>query len=223
MRSRGPWILFLVGAILALLIGAKPLIDDATRDRQIILASPAAPGVFAHPEISLRRGAVACIGPVTFRPDVKQVAVIVVGKSDPPSVIRITAHAGGRSQGGLAGTANGLATTVAAPVSFDRAQSGQVCVSNPSRRPVGLIGTTEPIYVGAVRTTVDGKPQPVSATLLLLGRPSSLLGRIDDAVRADTMLTGVLPPALGWLLLALVLVGIPVAILKAVAGTFRDE
>ena len=111
------------------------------------------------------------------------------------------------------------------PVRFSTPIDGHICLKNLGRKSVALIGTNEPRSLTLARTTVNGKRSAgdARATLLILTAadrsPGGSFGELSRHL--STLSGGITPVWIIWILAILLVVGVPVAALLALALALR--
>jgi hypothetical protein len=204
-----------------------PLRKDAERKRDIVISTPTLVGLITVATTDLAADDSACVQPITFTPESRQVQITV--QSDGPRSLQVNAQAPGWSEGHPI-TSGGGRAILRVPIAPPRTVTGQLCVTNTGRGKASLVGTDEPRSRTVVHETVNGKPGPEGRTFavsLLGAGPQTLLQRLDDAVRgASTLSGGLAPTFLLWILLVLGLIAIPVFPVVAfvlAAGGYRSS
>jgi hypothetical protein len=210
MRKWRPATLFLICAGLTLVVGTIALVRYATRDHNIIVASPSTPGVFEDGRVLLNPGDQLCVSGVNFIPQANRVRLVAETKANPVPPLRVTARAGGQTITTIVDDyVSGRVTEILAPAHFNKPVNGSVCARNIGKAKVGMASSTEPRYYTAAVTTVNGHKTDGRASLQLMAPgQNSILGRMSTAVRQDATLTGTLSRPLVWLLLFVVLIGL---------------
>lgn len=204
-----------------------PLRKDAERKRDIIVSTPTLVGLLSVANTDLAPHDTACLTPVTFTPEARQVQLTV--QSDGPRFLQVSAQGPSWAERHPV-TAGGGRAILRVPVDPPRTVTGELCVTNTGRGKASLVGTDEPRSQTVAHVTVNGKPGPQGRTFavsLLAKNPQTLLARLDDAVRgASTLSGGLAPTFLLWILLILCLIAIPVFPVLAfvlAAGDYRSS
>jgi hypothetical protein len=204
-----------------------PLRKDAERKRDIVVSTPTLVGLLAVATTDLSTHDTACLTPITFTPQARQVQITV--QSDTPRSLLVLAQGPGWTERHAVTTSGGRAI-VRLPIDPPRTVNGRLCVTNTGRGKAGLVGTDEARSQTVVQETVNGKPGPHGRTFavsLLGAQPQTLLQRLDDAVRgASTLSGGLAPTFLLWILLVLCVIAIPVFPVLAfvlAAGGYRSS
>jgi hypothetical protein len=107
-----------------------------------------------------------------------------------------------------------------------RAQTGALCVRNAGSSRLLFTGTTDPLSIGPVQTSVDGKKLDGQAIELELLEAStqSVLGRLGTIVHRAADLTGNLMPFwLAWTLVVGLVIGTPIAVFAGFWSTLRAD
>ena len=226
-RRRRPGPLAAAGLLLAVvvLLGFLPWL---LRERPAVSSTPIVrpPSVIA--ELQLRPDEAACVSDVLLGPDAEEVAVEVTRTpraAGPP--LEVTARAPGfRAEGRAPGGYN-RRTAVEIPIAPARrpVRGGRVCVRNAGRADVWFLGTVEERALSTQRTTIDGRPARVQLALTLQERENRGLaartGQLLD--RAATFRPGYLGPAVLWVLLGAVALGVPAAALLALRRAVDED
>jgi hypothetical protein len=194
-----------------------------TFDRDVVASTPALGAIESRYTISLRRGDEVCVRPVTLTGR-SQLARFRVLDADGPPVppLEITARAPGyEAKTTLSGyDAPGDQIPPAKVEAPDRELRGEVCARNTGSEPVELIGTDEIRSQVPAETLLNGEPQPnkeIELTLLE-DRKAGLIERPGDLVEhARTLTADFAPEWLLWIVLVLVVAGIPIG---AIAGLY---
>lgn len=99
---------------------------------------------------------------------------------------------------------------------------GEFCVRNRGRRAVALQGSTEFRTDTRQTTTVGGKQVPNMTLRLFEGQPKSFITELPRILdRAALYKVGFLRSWMLWVLLVVVLAGVPLAVLYALADSLR--
>jgi hypothetical protein len=204
-----------------------PLRKDAERKRDIIVSTPTLVGLLSVATTDLSTHDRACLTPITFMPEARQVQITV--QSDAPRSLLVAAQGPGWAESHQV-TSSGGRAIVRVPIAPRRTVTGQLCVTNTGRGKASLVGTDEARSRTVVQETVNGKPGPEGRTFavsLLGAKPQTLLARLDDTVRgASTLSGGLAPTFLLWILLVLCLIAIPafpVVAFVLAAGDYRSS
>lgn len=198
------------------------LVREGKREKETVVATPSPPGVFSHPTVAVERGQRICIAPFSIPGDADQGQLILAG-GDRPSRLRAEVTSGSRRARAVLETPAQAGVVSYARFPLPDTRSGataRFCARNSGPGTARLLGTDEGRFQTFTRTAVDGKQSPVTATMVLVdSTPHSLFARVDDAVGDVSRLTGGVPKALLWLLVALVVIGIPAATVTAVVSS----
>lgn len=230
MRRSAAASLLVVVAILA----AWKLVPFLAATAPAIEATPVPPPIVPGKGLPLKPGSRICVDEVVFTGDSRYVQLSTVGPGSqgrPP--LKVTASAPGYRSASLVppGTP-GRFTARLEPPAGER-PGGTVCVRNSGKRttrlealpPAAYTAAGEPFYLIRSRTTRDGKPTDYSMSVSLLRSTSA--SRLSDlpGVVANSAVLPPVAPALVWLLIALLVVGSPLALAAAVglAAGRRDE
>ena len=221
MARWSPFKLAWIGAAVALVIGGYMLVNRGLRQHDIIVASPSPPGVFVDGRLPLEPGDRACVGPIRFSPASGRIRLVVETRATPVPQLIVDPVTPVESAAIVVDDyPSGKVTQILVPFKIPEATSGRVCVKNSSRRgTVSLASTDEARYLSLSKTTVNGKPSTMQASLQLLApKRSTIVERLPVAVRQDAQLTGVLPRWIVWLLLF----GVPIAIIAGPLYVMTD-
>jgi hypothetical protein len=224
---RRPFIAAIATAVVVVVGIVFPLRKDAERKRDIIVSTPTLVGLLSVATTDLSANDTACLTPITFAPEARQVQITV--QSDGPRSLQVVAQGPGWTERHPV-TSGGGRAIVRVPITPPRTVTGRLCVTNAGRGKAGLVGTDEARSRTIVQETVNGKPGPEGRTFavsLLAKNPQTLLSRLDDAVRgASTLSGGLAPQFLLWILLVLCLIAIPafpVIAFVLAAGDYRSS
>ena len=203
-------------AMLAVLLAAglywfKPA---TTNDRAMRTGTPVPVARGEAVPVRLPAGERACLSEVGLTARTGLVVVNVATRGRRPSPLTLSAGAPGyRASARVPAYEDGkdVAVPLAAPGSDVVAE---LCVENGGERSVWLRGTTEPLTMTRSVTTVDGEPQSADVSVTLLkARPASLADEGGELLGvATTWKPGFVWEPLLWLLVALVLVGVPLGV-----------
>ena len=210
----------LLGLVLVAGAAAKWWLPFVRVDRRVVISTPSPQALAKLSIVGLTAGQTACLDPVAFDPrgNVAVFQVGTFGRRDVP--IEFLARAPGHRERIRARVPQ---DSVPLALRFDppnRPTLGEVCVRNRSKKLVALIGTEEPRTLSRPVVRVDGREQPNIDVALQFhqARERSILQRLPEMVAA---VAAYKPPPFGrpllWLLLALVVLGLPVAVMVAFA------
>ena len=101
---------------------------------------------------------------------------------------------------------------------------GELCVRNDGDESARLLGTTELRTYTRLQTELDGEPVDADLTLAFYrAEPQSAVARLPVLVERMAALRGFVGfEPLVWLVLVAVLLGVPLLVLRALAGALRD-
>ena len=227
MRSRllGPIVLLATFAIGALWF----YVPHLTEDHPVVLSTPSLVGYQSTKEVVLHRGQQACISPVPLEPALRTVRIVLHARGAAASALELELRAPGyRGAGRFAGYPSGGVINVEAAVSPapPRDADGTLCVRNPGRHSVGLVGTDEPVSVSLPSTMLDGKPAGAvdPAITFLGGPPRSMISYAGTILgRASDLTGGFVPLWLLWPLALAFVVGAPLALAWALFISLEPE
>jgi hypothetical protein len=214
----------LVPALLVLLVFAigavKWYVPWLTLQRTVVTSTPSLDGISYRAEVKVPAGKTACIRPLPLDPGVRQVRMLLDVSGAQAPVVELTLRgAGYEGRGRFAGYPLSSATIVVAQLSHapSRAEDGELCLRNTSRRAIGLVGTSEPDSVTVPVTYIAGKPtgETDPAITFLTGEQRSVLQRAGTVLDRAAAFTGVVPGWLMWPLALLFFAGLPLAVAAA--------
>jgi hypothetical protein len=209
----------IAGLVAVLALVAVPFL---TKDRVLPAVVPQPPALERVALVRVRPGGRACLNGIVVDP-YSQIAQIKVGTRGAPGLPITLAldgagyHAVGHAAGGYADNST-LAIPVRAP---RRATEVNACVRNDGPHIALLYGANDRATAAAT-TTVDGRPITTNYDLAFHeARPTSFAHRASAiAARVTRFRPG--GPWLAWLLAGLVLAGVPVALVAAVASSAEE-
>jgi hypothetical protein len=179
--------------------------------------------------VAVPAGERVCITGMPWGPQARYVELQMlpgVRARTPPVAVEATGPGGYRATGtiaaGLRQNEKGVARIAAAPDEV----TGTLCATNRGRRALSLYGVPKQgrFVVPGVRMTVAGEPvldRQLSVTLLS-SPDQSLIGRMGDVLWHAAAWRPIGTWAL-WILMALLLVGTPVAVAVALARAAADD
>ncbi len=202
----------------------------ATRESKLVYTLGVGP---AAPSWTSKPGKQVCQGPITPPSDAFDRVVISLGtyfKPGPPVevVVRDAATSRALARGKLAGGYPDIADApehaVAIPSTSLR-RAADVCIRNTGRRRVAVYGAPG-ISHRTSTAIVDGKPAGGTDLAVRLDRdhPRSLLSRLPTCSRTPRRSRrSWSAPWTFWVLLGIVLLGVPALLARAIAGALRDD
>lgn len=227
-RSRVLPLAALVAAGLFAVAFATSLMPWLTRERQFVSSTPTSLSTFALTDLRLRHKGSLCVRGFALDSTAEGLQLLVhdVAKAGITPPLRVVVRARGyRSVGRVAG-GYPFNVPVIVPVhppthDVDRAQT---CIRNEGKK-IALVGTAVPRELAKVNVRLDGRtvvPQPW-LTFVQLPAASILnrFGEILDRVAAFRPFPAV--PLLLGVLALLVLVGVPLAVVGALALAERED
>ena len=166
-------------------------------------------------------GSRLCLNRVAFDARTRQALVKVMTRGGPPQPLVVTAPQTRTilrrySDGGEVGA------QLTPPA---RSRLGTICFENSGRRPVWMAGSDDPRRQFRGTTTIDDDAPPAELSLELFERrPERLRSRPAEILDWMALWRPALfaEPVL-WVLLVLVVAGVPVGVLWAFASSVRDE
>jgi len=218
----------LVAVALFALAFALSLVPWLARDRQIISSTPTSLSATALTDLRLRSGALLCVSRFGLDDSAAGLQIMArdVAKTGITPPLRVEVQA--QSYRSVARLAGGYPFDIPVVVPL-RAPTGdvddvRVCIRNEGKA-MALVGTKEPRDLSQVRVRLDGKEVVVQPWLTFVERrPASVLERsseILDRVAAFRPFPAV--PLLLGMLAVLVLVGVPLAVVSALALAQRAD
>jgi hypothetical protein len=216
-----------VTAAAIIAIGALVLFAPfVSRSREQVSSTGASPPFSNVTPVRLPASSVLCMTDVTIDTDARIAQFTVIPGTSPAPPLRVSAHGPGgyRSpEGDVPGgqRAPGPRTAPIRPPTHP--VIGEVCVRNAGRVAISLVGTTEDRTSGREQAVIDGAPIKPDVQLTLLARGHrTLLQDMPAVVRHMAVFKGSFVSAgLLWILLLLVMLGVPALVVGAVAARER--
>ena len=223
---RRPVIIAAVTAV-AFVVLAVLLFDRALGEERTRIASVATPSpTLVESPVVLPAGQRLCITQALLSPraDIAELVVSEQQKRPTPALELVASGPGYRSAAQIPPREHGRHAVTARIEPPVRDSVGQVCVRARERERVVLVGTTEFRTITRSISFIDGERiQPDPALTFYTAEKLSALGELGGIVDRMTIARGFLGAGwLVWLLLVVVLVGVPAAVLTAFARTLRD-
>lgn len=215
-----------ISALLFVIVLVAVVLPWWTSDRRATTATPTPPPYQTITPIVLKPGQQACESLVALETIMRTATLISAESQTDGPPLQLTARADGyTATGKVDGGYGGYAHLTAALDPPPEDAIGEVCVRNVGDRRALLQGTVEPRTWTRSQTTLDGEPSEARMTLLLgQGEDRSLAdrpGQILDRIAAFK------PPIVGsfslGLLALLVLLGVPAAVVLAIARGIADD
>jgi hypothetical protein len=102
---------------------------------------------------------------------------------------------------------------------------GTACFVDAGRTPVLLDGTSEPRFLARSTMTIDGKPVAGTIGLTFFAeRPTSRLEQLGEIFdHASNLTDHLIPVWLIWIIVIVALIGIPVAVVRALYRSLRED
>jgi hypothetical protein len=196
-----------------------------TRERETVSGVPVPKPLAVNEQVPLSAGQEACLDHVAFNRDSEIVEFTVLSRmrSGPP--LRIRAAAGPYRTRAAVDRGYRAPAVVRADIDPpEPSRLGRICLANRGRRAVVLLGTREPRTLSRAVTTIDGAPSAADISLrFLAAEPGTVPERLGSLVdRISAFKPTVLEQPILWLVLALVVVGVPALALYALAAGFRE-
>jgi hypothetical protein len=215
---------FLIAAAAVLVVGVVLIFAPfLTRERTVATATPVPDPVSALESLKLKARARVCVDSIPFTPDASRVRMLIGQLNGPPQPLAIRVRAAGLDETHrVAPSYAASAPILVAFTPVHRASFGTVCLRNAGRRSVIVGMTSDPRNISRSQATLEGKPygNHVPVTLLAAKR-ASLLSRVGEIVVHVAAFKPSPADAVVWILLTLVIVGVPALILWGVATGLR--
>ena len=214
----------LVVAVIALglvAVAAVAWLGPLTRERTPIASTGAPAPVNQITPISLAPGRLLCATDIALGPRMQEAELILTGEGPaPPLVVRAQTRGFTSPPATIPETGPGLHAVRVAIEPPPANAIGRVCVRNAGRTAANFVATTELRTYTKLRTFVDGEPHSADLALKFYERRQvSALGDLPGIVDRMAIGRGFLGAAwLVWLLLAVLAVGVPLLVLRALAG-----
>jgi hypothetical protein len=218
-----------LGAGLGLLIACIAwFVPYLTREREAVSGVPVPPPFFVQEQVNLKPRSEACLSEVAVDTDSDFAELTVLAGKRQGSRLTLAFEGQGYRETAIVPDGHSPPTVVRAPLDPpDRSVVGTLCIRNAGDRRVALLGTSDPrTVVARPSTQVDGEEVVPDVSVKFLSAESgSVLERLGEMMtRLASFNPGLFgAPALLWLLLVLVVVGIPTAATYAVLSSFRDS
>jgi hypothetical protein len=214
-----------LGLLIACLAWFVPYL---TRERTAVSGVPVPPPFFAQEEVNLEPGSEACLSDVAVDTDADIGELTVLEGKRPGTRLLVTFEGQGYRETATVPDGYTPPAGVLSPLDPpDRSVVGTLCIRNTGALRVALLGTSDVrTVVARPITQVDGvEVVPDISVRFLSDDSGSVLERIGELMtRLGAFNPGMFgAPALLWLLLVLVAVGIPSAAIYAVLSSFRDS
>jgi hypothetical protein len=214
-----------VAVLLAVLLlgGATQFLPWLTRSRDALTSTPVRTEVAGAQMVALRTGQRACLDDVPLEASTR-VAQVTIARAAPGET-RLSLETAGGSYRARTTARIPPRQTGQLDIRFSpprRAAIGVLCVRNAGRGTVALAGTDHPWALTRSTMTVDGEPRARAFSLTLREadrRP--LLGRVPQLADRAAALSAV-GPWLLWLLIPLLVVGVPACVIVALRLALRE-
>jgi hypothetical protein len=230
MRRRlTPMVIAAIGFGAVMLVAlAEWVVPYATRDREQVSGIPVPAPYFEQSGVRLDAGDQVCLSEVAFNTDSEIVDFTALGqgKAGPPLEVTVEADDGYSSRASVGG-GYVLPARLRAPIEPPAASViGELCVENVGKRRVDLLATADP-RTGVARpdALLDGEPAPAKPSVRLLAADSgSVLSRASQLIgRAAAFKPTVLGEPFLWLVVLLVVAGVPALAAYAALSSFRER
>jgi hypothetical protein len=204
-----------------LLVASTQLLPWLTQQRDEVVTTPVRSDLSVVHPIPIAAGERVCLGEVTLDPSA-QIARLTLAEPVAAGA-RLAIETAGAGQAAAVALAPQPSGHVDLPVAMpEQAAVGTLCVRNLGARTVRLAGTGDPRALTRSAIVVDGERSGQGYTVTLLAADRrSLLERVPQLVDRAAALSSV-GPWLLWLLLPLVLLGVPAAVIAALHLALRD-
>ena len=214
-----------LGLLIACLAWFVPYL---TRERAAVSGVPVPPPFFAQSEVNLKPGSEACLSEVAVDTDADFAELTALAGKRPGTRLLVAFEGQGYRETATVPDGYTPPAVVLVPLDPpDRSVVGTLCIRNTGARRVALLGTSDVRTVVARPTTqVDGVEVVTDVSVRFLSADSgSVFERLGEMLtRLASFNPGVFgAPALLWLLLVLVAIGIPTAAIYAVLSSFRGS
>lgn len=195
-----------------------------TRDRPAVVGVEGTTPIFEPIAlVELGPGQEACLHRATVEPTAERLGVTVgtFGEPGPPLDATLTGR-GYVERTRLPGGYRDLQNPLVPIDPPSRTLLARVCIENAGTRPVALYGTTEPRTQARAETFVDGKPVPQDLALAFYrAEPRSILERVPLIFeRMGFFHPALMGTWLAWVLVPLLLIGMPLLLLWALRRAF---
>ena len=214
-----------LGLLIACLAWFVPYL---TRERAAVSGVPVPPPYFVQEKVNLKPGSEACLSEVAMDTDADFAELTVLAGKRPGARLAVAFEGQGYRETATVPDGYNPPTVVRAPLDPpDRSVIGTLCIRNAGERRVALLGTSDVRTVVARPTTqVDGEEVVTDVSVSFLSADSGSV--LERAGKMMTRVASFKPglfgaPALLWLLLVLVVVGIPTAAIYSVLSSFRGS
>jgi hypothetical protein len=197
-----------------------------TRDRETISSVPT-PQPLVRQGVEVKPREQACIDEVTFDTDSEIVELAALKSRQPGPPLALAAEAVGyRAETSVDGGYDQPAVMRAGLEPPQHSTMGTLCIRNAGDRPVDLLASNDP-RTNSLRSTTRLGESPIVEDVsvrLLAADSGTVVERAGELVgRAAAFKPPVLGTPLLWLVLLLVVVGVPAGGLYALASSFRES
>jgi hypothetical protein len=198
------------------------------RSRQPISSTGASPPFSNVTPVQLRPSSLLCMTNVTIDSDARIAQFTTIPGTRPAPALQVSADGPGGYRSGAVNVPGGYTSPGPQTAPIRPPQHpviGEVCIRNAGRATISFVGTTEMRTRGREQAVVDGRRITPDVQLTLLARGNrTFLEDVPAAVRHMAAFKGSFVSAgLLWILLLLVLLGVPVLVVAAVAGATDDS
>ena len=224
-RSSSRFATIAAGLLLAVVLLAflTQMLPRLERQAARSAGTPVPFGTRAAADIELRPGAQVCQPNVAIDPAAATATIAVRprGSAPTPALELTLSGASYRERARVAGGST-TAAVLAVPIDAPRqALIGTACVRNAGSRPVVLSGSGDPRVLTRLRASVDGTKMAAAFILTFEEDGSgSALGQLPELIDRAATLSAV-GPWLYWLLLVLIVLGVPLAVAGALLLALR--
>jgi hypothetical protein len=230
MRRRlSPTVMAAIGLGAVLLVAlAEWIVPYATREREQVSGVPVPAPYFEQSSVRLGGGEQVCLTDVAFDTDSQLVDFTALGerRAGPPLEVSVETDDGYSSRAAIDGGYSLPARLTARIEPPAESAVGDLCIENAGRRTVGLLATAD-ARTGVARPTalLDGEASPAKPSVRLLEADSgSVLDRAGQLVdRAAAFKPDAFTEPFLWLVLVLVVLGVPALAVYAALSSFRER
>jgi hypothetical protein len=210
--------------LISVLVWFAPFV---ARSRQPVSSTGASPPFANVTPVRLPTSKVLCMRNVTIDTDARIAQFTTIPGAVPSPPLRVSASGPGGYQSAAVEVPGGQRSPGPQTASIHpptHALIGEVCIRNAGHSPISLVGTTENRTSGREQAVLDGAPITPDVQLTLLARGHrTLLDDIPAVVRHMAAFKGSFASAaVLWILLLLVVLGVPALVIAAVTTAAVD-
>lgn len=226
MRSPSPRMLALAAAVALLAVAAVDLfVPYLTRERTVVSGVPVPTPFSFQAPVELGTGQRLCMGEVAFDTDSEVAEFTAISEGVGPA-LGISAEAPGYQASATVPGGYGAPRTLHAELNPpQRSVLGNFCVQNRGERSVTLLGTSEARTASRPLARIDGREIPADLSLRFLAdERSSVADRLGSMIdRISAFKPPILEKPVLWLLLGLLVIGLPGGALYAIGSSFGQR